>query len=112
MFTFFFLIILLFILWPLIRVAWRVWSNMRTFRRFMADPEAEMRRQAARNAGGRYDAQAQQPRRKDKKIPRDVGEYVSFTEIEVTEEEKRASDGTTSSFRREEQITDIKWTDL
>lgn len=83
----------------------------------MADPEGEIRRQAEKAAKARARSGASRepehaPRR-GKKIPRDVGEYISYTEIEVTEEERRAESGKSSvSYKEEEQITDIKWVDI
>lgn len=93
---------------------WRVWSQMRSFQRFVNDPEGEMRRAAGRNRGTRSAAQPGQPRRRGKKIPRDVGEYVQYTEIEVSESERARSAENASSARtvKEEQVTDIKWVDL
>ena len=93
--------------------------QMRSMRRFMADPAAEMRRradEARRKAGGsssRSYGTYTAPRRSRKKIPRDVGEYIAFTEVELTAEERAtASSQTSSSFKTEEQITDIKWVDI
>ncbi|MDE6468153.1 MAG: hypothetical protein K2L28_04565 [Muribaculaceae bacterium] len=93
---------------------WRVWSQMRSFQRFVNDPEGEMRRAANRHRGARSAAARPQPRRRGKKIPRDVGEYVQYTEIEVSESERSRSAENTSSTRtvKEEQVTDIKWVDL
>lgn len=52
---------------------------------------------------------SRRPRRRGKKIPRDVGEYVEFEEISSVYECHRA-DG--SGFRAEEQVVDVKWKDL
>lgn len=49
------------------------------------------------------------PRRRGKKIPSDVGEYVEFEEISASYESQSA-DG--SRFKAEEQIVDVKWKDL
>lgn len=57
-----------------------------------------------------------QPPVKKKKIPRDVGEYVAFTEIAVeTHTESTDSRGKTkaeSSYEVEQQIVDVKWEDI
>ncbi|MCM1067591.1 MAG: hypothetical protein NC418_08485 [Muribaculaceae bacterium] len=110
------LIIVIFILWPLLKTGWRIWMQMRSMRRFMADPAGEMRRQAERRArqGGSRQS-APQPEVKKKKISRDVGEYVEFTEIELSAEEREASrpdGGGSRTIRTEEQISDIKWVDI
>lgn len=64
--------------------------------------------------GGR--AQGSRPPVKKKKIPRDVGEYVAFTEVAVeTQTESTDSDGNTtteSSFEVEQQVVDVKWEDI
>ena len=111
--------LIVFILWPLIRIGWQIWSNMRQWKRFMADPEAEMRRRAAQSRtgynpfGAFYGNREEKPARRGKKISRDVGEYVAFTEVELTETEKSERDKTaTTDFKKEEQITDVKWVDL
>lgn len=112
MLSFLFLLLIFFILWPVLKTGWRIWRQMSQVRRFMADPEGEMRRQARKNAGGANRTQASRPGRK-KKIPRDVGEYVAFTEIEVSADERARSANTQeTSFKAEEQVSDIKWVDI
>jgi hypothetical protein len=106
------ILLIVFILWPLIRNAWRIWSQIRSMRRFMADPEGEIRRRAAR-AGHSAPPPPRAPRKK--KINRDVGEYVDFTEVELSAEERTAAENRTASSPRiktEEQISDIKWVDI
>lgn len=49
------------------------------------------------------------PRRRGKKIPRDVGEYVEFEEFSSSFESS-AADG--STFKAEEQVVDVKWKDI
>ena len=89
--------------------------QMRSMRRFMADPAAEMRRRAERQAKQSCGYRSQpQPEVKKKKISRDVGEYIEFTEIELSAEERAAqgSEPHGRSRRSEEQISDIKWVDI
>lgn len=104
MLSFLLIILLVFVLWPLVTGMWRIWAQVRSMRRFMADPEGEMRRRS----GSRADANAQTP--KKKKIARDVGEYVEFTEVESSYNNN--TDGAPSSFIHEEQVTDVKWVDI
>lgn len=73
--------------------------------------------------GARPDTQSQ-PRRnkagwstptpKRKKIDPEVGEYVKFQEIEVSEESTLNSDtsGTSGEYRVEQQVTDAEWEDV
>ena len=116
----FVLLILGFIFWPLIKAAYRIWSQMRSMQRFMNDPLGEMQRRAQRQ----QNQQARQARRqatsdpaayeqggriRKKKIPSDVGEYVAFTEIEGKPSPSyEAPDNTV----REQQIEDIEWEDI
>lgn len=114
--TFILLLIIFFILWPVLRTGWRIWSQMRSMRRFMADPMAEMNRHARQQRqrqGYSSGQQSPRPAKKKKKIARDVGEYVEYTEIEVSQQQHEAdSRGSQTKFRREEQISDISWVDI
>ena len=55
---------------------------------------------------------------KKKKIPSDVGEYVKFTEITTTEENRSTTeqdsngDSNRSTVTVEQQITDVEWEDI
>lgn len=54
-------------------------------------------------------SQKSKPRRRGKKIPSDVGEYIEFEEF-ASSFESHATDG--SRFKVEEQIVDVKWKDI
>lgn len=55
----------------------------------------------------------QQPPVKKKKITSDVGEYVAFEEIKVTEKTASAADTDRGSrVRTESQIEDVEWEDI
>lgn len=52
---------------------------------------------------------------KKKKITRDVGEYVKWEEVEVTEASSTEQNSTTDYtkyYSKEEQIIDVKWEDI
>ncbi len=106
------LFLFFFVVWPLLKLGWRIWQHTRMMNRFMADPDGEMRRQAGFNNEEHY-AGHHQHRRRSKKIPRDVGEYVAFKEIEISEEElhKRESQ-TPPHVKVEDQVSDTKWVDI
>lgn len=130
MLSFLLLVIVVFVLWPLLVAGWKIFRQVRTMHRFMNDPMGEMRRQAERQNRRRSDGASGNPfaswftsrasdgdspgpRRRGKKIPRDIGEYISFTEIKLSEQELKAYfERTATRVRGEEQITDIRWTDL
>lgn len=130
MLSFIIIVLLAIVLWPLLSAGWKILSHLLMLRRFMNDPMAEMQRQAQRRAKEQQRSQRstgpfswfgfndddntgdEMPRRR-KKIPDDIGEYIPFQEIIISETELRAFFARTAvAFRREEQISDIKWTDL
>lgn len=98
-----FLILLLVVLfWPFIKLGWRVRRTMN-----------EQRRRWQQAADVQREQQEQRERRSHKKIDPDVGEYVPFTEIELSAEERAAQAGAEQPrFRAEEQISDVKWVDI
>lgn len=129
MLSFLLLLLIIFVLWPILTAGWRIFRQFRMMRRFMNDPMGEMRRQAERQNRDRRDTSAgnpfgfwfggsdgpEEPRkeRRSKKIPRDIGEYIPFTEIRISEQELKAYFARTATYvGKENQVTDIKWTDL
>ena len=107
MFYLLILLLLAFVFVPLIKAFWSLFSQVRRVRKFMNDPTGYYR-QAAQDAYG--PATPKQPKRRGKKIARDEGEYIDFTEIKTTTQSSSSTSGT--SFRQEEQITDIEWEDI
>lgn len=75
------------------------------------DVEEPKRRREPRRPSKPYFSSGPRPkrRRRGKKIPHDVGEYVEFEEINSSYE-YHASDG--SRFKVEEQVVDVKWKDI
>ena len=47
-----------------------------------------------------------------KKIGKDVGEYVKFSEITVSEEETVSDGNSSATYSTEQQVTDIEWEDI
>lgn len=117
MFLLILLILFLVVLWPALRAGWRIWRQMRQMQQFMRDPqefirrkaEQEARRQSRHRPQSGPDEGSPMPRRHGKKIASDVGEYVDFEELEGPADIQRPKK---STFRPEEQVTDIKWEDL
>ena len=107
-------VILIRVLWFFIRLFWNAYK----LRRFMRDPFAEMRRQAQqeyKRQQERYGQAAPQPQpsHKQKKLDPSVGEYIAFTDIEVTQTASNPDSGTTTTTTyHEQQITDIEWEDV
>ena len=102
--TFLFLIILLLflLLLPYLKFGWRVHRSI-----------SEQRKQWERAAKAQREREEQAYKRAHKKIDPEVGEYVSFTEIELSAEERAAQDNSSQyGFRAEEQISDVKWVDI
>lgn len=112
--SFFFLLILLFILWPLIRVLYAVNKARRQARDFF--------NQSRGHRGGFYSDPYDEPERpggwsrgnsvvRPKVFTRDIGEYVEFEEIEGTS----ANDGytyTRTTYSAESFISDADWEDI
>lgn len=131
MLSFLLFLLIIFVLWPVLVAGWKIFRQYRMMRRFMNDPMAEMRRQSERRKressrrdsasgspfgfwfGERDEQEAPRQDRRGKKIPHDTGEYIPFTEITIPEQELKAYFARTATcVRAEEQVTDIKWTDL
>lgn len=106
------LIIIVIILWPLIKVFWSVFSQARRINRFMKDPMSAFTGGAAPGGGEQRRESSPRPRRRKKKIARDVGEYVDYVEVSRTETTATSDGESKVKYRTEEQVTDIKWTDL
>ena len=140
---FFYILLLLFLYFFVIRPLFRVWSVVHDARRqaqqaqddFMRaagfDPDANRgRRSRAANEPRRSKTGWSEPRPVKKKIDYSTGEYVKFTEVEVTATETSTETSGTSAqagsaqgasakgsskttyTATEEQITDIEWTDI
>ena len=127
MFALFLIVILGIILWPAIKAGYKVWSNMRSMQRFMQDPVGEMERraredarrqqrqnrreerEASRRAAADPNIYAQGTTLRKKKIPGDVGEYVSFTEVDAVEVNSCDVPPVTVT---EQQVVDIEWEDI
>ena len=140
---FFYILLLLFLYFFVIRPLFRVWSVVHDARRqaqqaqddFMRaagfDPDAiRGRRSRAANEPRRSKTGWSKPRPVKKKIDSSTGEYVKFTEVEVTATETSTETSGTSAqagsaqgasakgsskttyTATEEQITDIEWTDI
>lgn len=67
---------------------------------------------SAFDADGRRKAGWTKARFRKKKIGKDVGEYVKFSEITVSEQEKRSSASSPATYTTEQQVTDIEWEDI
>ena len=140
---FFYILLLLFLYFFVIRPLFRVWSVVHDARRqaqqaqddFMRaagfDPDAiRGRRSRAANEPRRSKTGWSEPRPVKNKIDSSTGEYVKFTEVEVTATETSTETSGTSAqagsaqgasakgsskttyTATEEQITDIEWTDI
>lgn len=125
------LILIILIIWfllPVIRVAWKIRQAKRQTRSFFNDLFGDATKTDSRR--NRHPEQDKpEPKHRSKKIPDDVGEYVQFEEIDIrissttdsTASDSNSTDsnstGKTSSSRTtriqiEEQITDAEWEDI
>lgn len=107
------------IIWYVLRGLWimaKVFWNGYKIQKFMRDPIGEMNKRASKAYNRQqqnYDRthHAEQPVKK-KKIDPNVGEYIAFTEIDVTETTTKADGTTTTTDYHEQQVTDIEWEDV
>ena len=92
-----------------------IWNGYK-IHRFMRDPIGETQRRAQkeyrRQQAAYNEAPKPEPTHKKKKIGPEVGEYVSFTDIEVTETEVHQNGDTSTTEYHEQQITDVEWEDV
>ncbi len=110
--TFILIIIFVFVIWPIIRVAWAV-HKLRSNARKAYE---QMYQQASQQQGGKQQRKGgwSVPNAdSDKKIKREDGEYVSFEEISSPEPQKPVqSTSYKSSVKTEQQIEDADWEEL
>ncbi len=105
-FGFLFLIFLLVILWHVLRVVFRLWMFRRKVQQ--AYRQAYDRSYAGSSERNRTGRKASGTRRRGKRIPADIGEYVEFEEISFVAE----TPGPPVKFERQEQISDAEWEEI
>ena len=72
----------------------------------------------AQKSNSAYDADGQRKggwskaHTRKKKIGRDVGEYVKFSEVTVTEETSQTDSSGNTTYPTEQQVTDVEWEDI
>lgn len=94
-----------FVIWPIIKVLMKANEIRRQFGRPYGSASNGYRREPERKAGW---SSAGIKKRK-KKIEKDVGEYVSFTEESCDMTDR---DRTIETFEYEQQIVDVEWEDI
>lgn len=104
-----FIIIILVVVWPVIKVAMTVKNYQRKVRD--AFRQATGQQSGSSEPGERRGGWSRAPRVK-KKITHDVGEYVEWEEITTSTVAEDQAGNTYTSFRREEQVTDVEWEDI
>ena len=106
------LLLIFFVVIPVCKLLWRGWQ----FHRRWKDATANLRDAYARAYGDRTRSgrQSHQPKRKKKKIDPNVGEYVAFEEIHVSQTTTSQAGDThgNTSFRAESQVEDAVWEDV
>lgn len=102
--TLIFILLFLFIVWPLLRFGYTV-HRMRK--------QAQKIFEQGNNARQRQD-EADRDNRRDKMFDRNDGEYVEYEEIhtETTDAASESGSGSQSHITIEEQIVDAKWEDI
>lgn len=113
-------LLLLYLLYLLIRPMIKVWRTVHKVQRgdfsaindIFGQPGAQKSKSAFGTDGRRKAGWSTAGIRK-KKIGKEVGEYVRFSEIALTEQERRnAANRQPAAFIAEQQVTDIEWEDI
>ena len=103
---FLFLLLLVVILVPLLRIFTAAYNLRRRFKQATGQ---------FRERQGRNGSQRQQQTQKEKIFTKDVGEYVAFEEIKIGEDEfsrRREAAGSYREVKAESQITDVEFEEL
>lgn len=100
-------------LWWIYKLIVGVMRARNQFRQFFNQAGGVDQHSRQTSTGGRKGGWSA-PLRRRKKIGQDVGEYVRFTETDVTKTETETNRTEAGSYRvtREEQVTDVEWEDL
>lgn len=110
MLYFFLFLLIVFVVAPLVSAAVKLWSIRRKARSFMNDMFGQAGTFGFGQAGASSRKSAATGRRR-KKIGRDVGEYVAFTEVEVTGTSRRDT-APAAADQTERQVSDAEWEDI
>lgn len=94
-----------FVIWPIIKVLMKANELRRQFGRHAGGASRRYAREPERKAGWSSDG----IKRRRKKIEKDVGEYVAFTE-ERCDVSSRSQ--TVETFEYEQQVVDVEWEDI
>ncbi len=119
MWTILLLLLLFYTLYIVARPLTKVWRTMHKMKQgdfsglgdLFGQPGAQ-KRNSAFDADGRRKAGWTKAAIRKKKIGKDVGEYVKFSEITVSEHDRKSGGDTRTDYTIEQQITDIEWEDL
>lgn len=100
--SFLFLALIIFILWPIIRIAIALFSASRRARKAFTDQYQQQYRQQAQS----------QPKQRKKFFSSDEGEYVDFEEISATATPSGTASQRHDSPAVEPQISDAEWEEI
>ena len=107
-FLFIFLLILGFILWPVLKIGFKVWDFQRKMRSaYQANSNPNDANSRNRRQSRNHTSQPPHPPRK-RRIPADYGEYVAFEELPPMPPQHREP----VRFVRQEQISDVEWEEI
>lgn len=109
----FLIFILVFIILPILKLGWRIF-RLQSQARSMYNQMNGARQSAGYQEPHQRKAGWSSPATKPKKIGKDVGEYVAYENITVTETTTSTTtdaDGNTTVYS-ESRITDVEWEDV
>ena len=116
------ILVLLLIIWLIsiiLKPLLKVWRTMNQVKRgdfsglndFFGQPGAQ-KGSSAYEANGQRKAGWSKAAIRKKKIGKDVGEYVKFSEITISHEETTSTGNSTTTYITEQQVTDVEWEDI
>lgn len=119
MWTILFLILIFYVLYVLLKPFIKIWSTIHKaqkgdfsgFGDFFSQPGSQ-KSKSAYDAEGRRKGGWSNGRIRKKKIGKDVGEYVKFSEVSVSEQERTATAGREEHWATEQQVSDIEWEEI
>lgn len=105
-FALLFLCLIGFLLWPVIKLAYKLFTIKRQYQNIY---------NSARQAGARSSHRAQpepRPEPRRKRFSRSDGEYIDFEELAVDADTERARQYRTVEYVRQEQVSDAEWEEI
>ncbi len=113
--TFIITLILIFIIWPVIKAAWHIYRLQNQAKQMFSQAANSQQSAHRRDTQQRKAGWSTPVNRKEKKIGRDVGEYVAYETIaisETTSTDSATSENQAYGTSTESRISDADWEEI